>query len=65
MIGEGSPADGSIVADLNLPKDVLIGAVVREGKANIARGWSELRDRDHLIVFTKPQAVDQVKAIFG
>ncbi len=65
VVGDGSPADGSLVADLNLPKDVLIGAVVRDGKANIARGWSELRDRDHLVVFARPQAVDQVKAIFG
>ncbi|MGH2758678.1 MAG: Trk system potassium transporter TrkA, partial [Actinomycetota bacterium] len=35
-VKESSLADGSIVAELPLPKDVLIGAVVRDGNAEIA-----------------------------
>ncbi len=64
-VKESSPADGGIVAELRLPKDVLVGAVVRDGKAQIARGRSELRDRDHVVLFAMPGAVDDVRRVFG
>jgi trk system potassium uptake protein TrkA len=65
VVGEGSPADGAAVAELRLPKDVLIGAVVRDGNAQIARGRSVLRDRDHVVVFAMPHVVDDVRRVFG
>jgi trk system potassium uptake protein len=64
-VREGSPADGAAVAELRLPKDVLIGAVVRDGKAQIARGRSTLRDRDHVVLFAMPHAVAEVRRAFG
>ena len=64
-VREGSPADGGIVAELRLPKDVLVGAFVRDGKAQIARGRSELRDRDHVVLFAVPGSVDDVRRVFG
>jgi trk system potassium uptake protein TrkA len=64
-IAPDSPADGALVKDLGLPKDVLIGAVVRDGKAQIARGRSRLRGRDHLVAFAMPGAVDEVHRVLG
>ena len=64
-VKEGSPADGGIVAELRLPKDVLVGAFVRDGKAQIARGRSELRDRDHVVLFAMPGSVSDVRRVFG
>ncbi len=64
-VKEGSPADGGIVAELRLPKDVLVGAFVRDGKAQIARGRSVLRDRDHVVLFSMPGSVDDVRRVFG
>lgn len=64
-VKEGSPADGGIVAELRLPKDVLVGAFVRDGKSQIARGRSELRDRDHVVLFAMPGSVDDVRRVFG
>ena len=61
----GSQADGAVVSELGLPKDVLIGAYVRDGKAQIGRGRSELRSRDHIVVFARPDTVDEVKRFFG
>lgn len=61
----GTQADGALVAELRLPKDVLLGAIVREGKAQIARGRSRLRTRDHVIVFAMPEVVDDVRRVFG
>lgn len=64
-VKEGSPADGALVAELRLPHDVLIGAVVRDGKSQIARGRTSLRDRDHVVVFAMPGTVEQVRRVFG
>ena len=60
-----APADGSAVKDLELPDNVLLAAIVRAGNAQIARGRSDLRARDHVIVFAKPHLVDEVKRAFG
>lgn len=64
-VKEGSAADGGIIAELRLPKDVLVGAFVRDGKAQIARGRSQLRDRDHVVLFAMPGAVESVRRVFG
>ncbi|MCQ3806804.1 MAG: Trk system potassium transporter TrkA [Acidimicrobiaceae bacterium] len=60
-----SPADGALVKHLGLPKDVLIGAFVRDGKAQIARGRSRLRGRDRIVAFAVPAAVEEVRRAFG
>jgi trk system potassium uptake protein TrkA len=64
-VAPNSPADGALVKDIGLPKDVLIGAIVRDGKAQIARGRSRLRGRDHVVAFAMPAAVDEVRRILG
>ena len=65
VVKPGSRAIGIPISDLHLPRDVLIGAIVRDGKAEIARGRSVLRVRDHVIVFAMPQTVDEVHRAFG
>ena len=39
---------------------MLIAAVVRDGRAQIARGRTELRKGDHVIVMAEPESVDTV-----
>jgi trk system potassium uptake protein TrkA len=58
-------AVGIPISELHLPRDVLVGAIVRDGKAEIARGRSVLRVRDHVIVFAMPENVDEVHRAFG
>jgi trk system potassium uptake protein TrkA len=61
----GSKADGALVADLPLPKNILIGAVARSGEqARIVRGRTELRAGDHIIVFGRPNALAAVRPVF-
>ncbi|MDH3707210.1 MAG: Trk system potassium transporter TrkA [Acidimicrobiia bacterium] len=64
-VKEGSEADGSCISDLALPKEVLVGAIVRDGKATIARGRSVLRARDHLVMVAMPHAIDDATRLFG
>jgi len=59
-IHKGSAADGRTIAELKLPRDVLISAVVRDGRSQIARGRTTLRKGDHVIVMAEPQSVDVV-----
>lgn len=65
IVREGSLADGALVAELPLPKDVLVGAIVRDGNAEIARGRTKLREKDRVIAFAMPRAVEAVKRIFS
>jgi trk system potassium uptake protein TrkA len=65
VVKEGSVADGAVVAELPLPKDVLVGAVVRDGNAEIARGKTKLRDMDRVIAFAMPQASAVMRRVFG
>ncbi len=62
-VAPGSVADGAVMKDLNLPKSVLIGAIVRDGKPHIARGHSRLRGRDHVVVFAIPDSVQEVRRL--
>lgn len=59
-IRSGSTADGRSIADLKLPRDVLISAILRDGRSQIARGRTTLRKGDHVIVIAEPQSVDLV-----
>ena len=59
-VEKGSPADNSLVRELKLPKGILIGAIVRDGKPHIARGRSRLRGRDHVVAFATPDSVREV-----
>jgi trk system potassium uptake protein TrkA len=65
VVKEGTAADGAVLAELPLPKDVLVGAVVRDGNAEIARGRTKLRDMDRVIAFAMPEATAAVQRIFG
>ena len=60
-----SACNGATLAVLDVPKGALVGAIVRDGKPQIARGRSTLRDRDHVIVIARPDSVDRVTALFG
>jgi len=64
-VKDGSQADGALIAELQLGKDVLVGAVVRDGNAEIARGRTKLRADDRVIVFAMPDTVASSKRIFG
>ena len=64
-IRQGSKADGALVADLHLPRNILIGAVTRANvPAEIVRGTTVLQAGDHIVVFGRPQAISSAKPIF-
>ena len=64
-VKEGTAADGAVLAELPLPKGVLVGAIVRDGNAEIARGRTKLRDMDRVIAFATPGTTAAMQRIFG
>jgi trk system potassium uptake protein TrkA len=65
-VAEGSKADGAVVAELKLPTEVLLGAVVQpDGNAEIVRGATVLRAGDHVVLFARPQGLPEARAVFG
>jgi len=43
---------------------IIVGGILRKGKAIIPRGNDVILPDDHLIVFTQPQNVKQVERLF-
>ncbi len=64
-LSEDSSAHGRCIADLHLPRAVLITSIVRNGQARIARGRTELQSGDHVIVVTEPQSVETVQKVLA
>lgn len=65
-IGEGSHADGILVADLHLPHSVLLGAVTRrDGTTDIVRGRTMLQAGDNVVVFSRPDALGVTRKAFS
>ncbi|MEZ5408956.1 MAG: Trk system potassium transporter TrkA [Acidimicrobiales bacterium] len=64
-VREGSRADGAYVADLHLPRDILVGAVTHpDGSSEIVRGRTRLRSGDHIVLFARPHALVGARAFF-
>ncbi len=65
VIEAGSRADGATVCDLHLPHNILLGAVIREGEpAQIIRGNTVLQAQDHVVVFARPDALEDAVCFF-
>ena len=63
-VADGCRCDGRLIADLGLHEDVLIAAIVRDGKPQIGRGRSTLRARDHVIAVTRPESAPLLSSLF-
>jgi trk system potassium uptake protein TrkA len=64
-VAPGSDADGAVVAGMDLPADVLLGAVVHDGVAEIARGGSRLVAGDHVVAFALPDGAARIGRLFA
>ncbi|MED6327816.1 MAG: Trk system potassium transporter TrkA [Actinomycetota bacterium] len=63
-VAPGCSCDGRLISDLGLHEDVLIGAIVRDGKPQIARGRSTLRARDHVVAVVRPGQAERLSELF-
>lgn len=67
---ELAPREGSIITrhpirELNLPEDIIIGAIIRKGKIIIPKGQTQIELDDKVVVFLKPHLINKVENFFN
>jgi len=55
------PVTNKKIMDIELPKNVIIGSIIREGKMIVPNGSTEILDEDKLIIISSKE--DQLKAV--
>ena len=63
-VSDESPCVGKSIEEMQFTKGALIGAIVRDGKAQIGRGHSTFRANDHVIAIAKPESVEKLTTLF-
>lgn len=65
LVKEKSPATKRYIKRLLLPDGVNIGGVIRNGKAMIATGETQIEPGDKVIVFTIPESASKLMRLFN
>ena len=65
IVKPNSPATKNRIKDMGLPKDVIIGGIVRGDKVFIAVGNTEINAYDRVVVFAMPSAIDKIGSYFN
>lgn len=60
-----SPAAGQTLAELHLPKDALVGAVLTDGGAQIGRGSTQLHPGDRVVLLGRTATIPAARRAFG
>lgn len=61
---EDSPVVHKPLHAVRFPSGAIVGAVMHDGQATIAHGATVIRPGDHVIVFTLPEVVPRLEALF-
>lgn len=61
----GAPFVNKPLRKVRFPHGAIVGAVVNEGNAEVARGDTVIRPKDRVIVFALPDVVQKVERLFG
>lgn len=64
-VQKGSKITKKPIRALGFPKQAIIGGVIRDGKGLITLGDFHVREGDHVVVFTMPNAIHQVEKFFA
>lgn len=64
IVKEGSRVTKDTVRDLQLPNNVNIGGLIRDGKGITVNGLTQIQPNDHVIVFCMSDSVSKLDAFF-
>ena len=65
IVKPNSPATKARIRDLELPKDVIVGGIVRGDKVFIADGSTRINAYDRVVVFAMPSAIGLIGDYFN
>ena len=60
---EGSPLEGTVVADLGLPRDSTLVAIIRDEHVVVPRGDTPLQSGDEVLALVTPDSEAQVRQV--
>lgn len=64
MVKPGAPATKKLIKDLDIPRNCIIGGIVRGNQSYIAVGNLQIKEGDYVIVFSLPSAIGKVQNLF-
>ena len=62
-LAEDSPAAGRMIAELGVPRDATIVAIVRKGHVVVPRGETQFQAGDEVLALVTPDSEDPVKSL--
>lgn len=65
IVSENSPFLNKPLVDLNLPKGIVIGAIVRHGEVIIPKGNSSIITNDRIVIFSLKEDLETLKRFFN
>jgi trk system potassium uptake protein TrkA len=65
IVKPNSPATKSMIKDMHLPQDMIIGGIVRGDKVYIAKGDTQMQAYDRVVVFSMPDSIARVGEFFN
>ncbi|MCS7121084.1 MAG: Trk system potassium transporter TrkA [Archaeoglobaceae archaeon] len=65
IVMQSSDADGKRIEEMNLPKNVIITTVYRNGEVIIPKGDFVLRSGDKIVLVGKSEEIENLTSIFG
>lgn len=65
IVKPGAPITKGKLKDIGFPKDAIVGGVVRGDNAFIAKGDTEIKPYDRVVVFALPTAINKVGKYFN
>ena len=64
IVKKGSKVTQSLVKDLDFPYDAIIGGVIRGEHGFIAKGDTQIKEGDKVVVFVLPSAIKKIDKFF-
>jgi len=64
VVKEGASVTQGTLKDIGFPKDASIGGIIRGKSAFIAKGDTEIRPKDRVVVFALPTAINKIEKFF-
>jgi trk system potassium uptake protein TrkA len=65
QVHENSTASGKMIKELNLPQNVVITSIYRDGEVLIPKGNVKLNTGDRVAIVGKAEDIEHVKGVFG
>ena len=63
-VGDNALVTKKVIRELDFPKEALIGGVIRGNNSYIPMGEFQVMEGDKVVVFTMPEAINEVEKIF-